>query len=91
MAVLDPTARARIWTELMRWWSDLREGTPYTKAQLSAAVDAADQWCDDNATSYNSALPTAFRNGATATQKTLLLVVVMLKRAGLLRLFRGED
>ena len=49
---------------------------------LKAAADAADQWADDNAASFNTALPVAFRNAATLQEKSLLLAVVILKRAG---------
>jgi len=52
--------------------------------QIKAAIDATDQWIDDNASLFNSALPAAFRNTATAEQKTQLFCMVALKRAGLL-------
>lgn len=52
--------------------------------QIKAAVDAADDWADANAAAFNTALPAAFRNGATVEQKTLLLAYVILKRANLL-------
>lgn len=55
-----------------------------TSAQIKSAVDAADDWADANAASFNSALPTAFRNNATTEQKTLLLSYVILKRAGII-------
>ena len=53
-------------------------------AQIKAAVDAADDWADANAASFNTALPTAFKNAATLEQKTLLLSFVILRRSGLL-------
>lgn len=93
MAVLPEANRLRIWRGLMRYWSLLRETVAgISKAQLKAAVDAADQWVEDNAASYNSALPTAFRNNATTSQKSLLLVGVVLMRfnAELLRRIFGE-
>jgi hypothetical protein len=49
---------------------------------IKAAADAADQWADDNASAFNLALPVAFRNAATLQQKSLLLAIVILKRAG---------
>jgi hypothetical protein len=82
MAILASTARLGIARKIQRTWSDARETILFTKAQLTAAVDATDQWADDNAASYNAALPTAFRNGATATQKSLLLLYVIARRAG---------
>lgn len=54
----------------------------YTKAQLDAAIAAADQWCSDNAASYNTALPPTFRTTATNAEKALLLAVVALRRFG---------
>jgi hypothetical protein len=61
------------------------EACGFTKADLRAAVDATDTWIDNNAASYNSALPAAFRTTATATQKTLLFCYVAMRRHGLLR------
>ena len=51
-----------------------------TKADLQAAVNAADDWADANAAGFNAALPTAFSTNATAGQKALLLAVVALAR-----------
>lgn len=82
MAVLGSAALAGIARKIQRAWSDNRESAAFTKAQLSAAVAAADQWADDNAAAYNTALPAAFRNNATAAQKSLLLVYVIARRAG---------
>ena len=82
MAVLGTAARAGIARQIQRYWSDQRESAGFTKAQLSAAVDAADAWVDSNATSYNNALPAAFRNAATAQQKALLLMYVASRRFG---------
>lgn len=82
MAVLGAPARAGIARKIQRAWSDLRESCAFTKAQLAAAVDAADTWADSNDAAYNTALPVAFRNGATAAQKSLLLMFVVARRAG---------
>jgi hypothetical protein len=81
MAVLTAGQRSEIGAALMRWWSLLKEGCPFTKPELSAAVDAADAWVDANANAYNTALPVAFRNGASALQKTLVLCYVAIRRA----------
>lgn len=51
---------------------------------IKAAVDAADDWADLNASSYNTALPVAFRTTATSAQKALLLAYVCMKRAGVI-------
>jgi hypothetical protein len=84
MATLPEQDRLRIWRGLMRYWSSLRETiSGITKADLKAAVDAADQWIDDNAASYNNTLPQPFRGNATQSQKSLLLVAVVLMRFNL--------
>jgi len=51
-----------------------------TKTDLQAAVNAADDWADANAASFNSALPAAFRTNANNGQKALLLALVVLAR-----------
>lgn len=80
MAVLPDIDRKKIWVGLMRYWSRLHETVGVNKTDLRAAVDAADTWVDNNAASYNSALPTTFRTNATQNQKSLLLVAVVLMR-----------
>lgn len=83
MALLDSANRLQVFALIMRHWSDLREACSFTKAELSAAVDATDQWIEDNSASFNTALPLAFRTKATALQKTILFCKVALRRAGL--------
>jgi hypothetical protein len=83
VAVLDETNRARVAAQAMR--EALGSVPSCLKADLRAAVDATDTWVDNNAASYNSALPTAFRTNANAQQKSLLLCWVVMRRAGLLR------
>lgn len=81
MAVLGENTRAQIWRGLMRFWSaQLETISGINKTALRAAVDAADDWADANAASYNSALPATFRNNATSAQKALLLAIVILAR-----------
>lgn len=60
-----------------------------TKADVRAAVNAADDWAEANSTSYNTALPQPFRNTATAAAKGLLLCFVIMRRNG--RLKAQED
>jgi hypothetical protein len=50
------------------------------KAELAAAVAAADAWVDGNAGSFNSALPQPARGVLTAKQKARLLMYVLRKR-----------
>lgn len=80
MAALSTTVRQQIWRGLMRYWSAQMEAVGVDKTALQAAVNAADDWADANATSYNSALPAAFRTNATTGQKALLLACVCLAR-----------
>lgn len=51
-----------------------------SKTDLIAAAAAADQWCSDNAGSYNTALPAVFKGIATPVQKAALLYLVSLRR-----------
>ena len=83
MPILPASDILRIQRGLSRWWSNLREPFTISKTNFNAAVVAADAWVDANATAYNNALPTQFRNNATASQKSLLLVAVILMRFNL--------
>lgn len=82
MAVLGDPDRIEVWAGLIRRLSDSRTPIALTKAQLRAAIDAADDWCEANAASFNTALPAAARTGLTAGQKAMLLAYVALKRYG---------
>lgn len=83
MAALSSGDRLALRDAFMRVAENIL-GATYTKADLQAAVNAADDWADSNTASFNSALPVATRNGMTTKQKTLLLSYVILKRAGVL-------
>lgn len=80
MAVLSSVNRAIIWSEIMSLMSLEHEPVSITKADLRAAVDAIDQWAEDNATAFNSAIPQPARASLTAKQKARLLAYVVLKR-----------
>ena len=80
MAVLSPADRATLWAEMMREMSALGMPCGITKAELRAAVDAADAWADANAAGYNTALPQPARSTLTARQKARLLSYVILRR-----------
>lgn len=80
MAVLSDPDRAALNAQLMRDLSDAHESCPLTKAELRAAINAADDWANTNAASYNSALPVAARNNLTANQKARLLLAVIRQR-----------
>lgn len=79
MAVLPDADRA---LATAQWMRDQIEATAFTKADLRAALNAADAWVDSNASAYNTALPAAFRTTATTGQKALLLCYVVLRRSG---------
>jgi hypothetical protein len=80
MAVLPDADRVALWAEFMRDQSASRTPMGLTKADLRAAVDAADAWADSNAASFNTALPQPARNALTAKQKALLLMYVIRRR-----------
>jgi len=93
MAVLSNAIRLQLWRGLMRYWSARQEQVAgITKADLQAAVNAADDWADANAAAYNTALPATFRTNATASQKAVLLAMVILARydPNLVRAIIGE-
>lgn len=80
MAVLSEANRASVNALLMSDLSAIRQPCGITKAELRAAVNAADQWADDNAPAYNLALPQPARSTLTANQKARLLMYVIRKR-----------
>ena len=78
MAIMSDTNRSECWADFMRTESGTYGGI--TKADLRAAINAADQWASDNAASYNTALPQPARAELTAAQKARLLAWVIMKR-----------
>ena len=80
MAVLSNAERAAVSAEYQREISTAAEPCSIVKADLRAAVDAADAWVDSNASSYNTALPVAARTGLTSPQKARLLMFVVARR-----------
>lgn len=85
MAVLSDQERRNAWQEIQQTWSSRTESTgALLKADLRAAVDATDQWIEDNAAAYNATLPAAARNTLTAAQKAELFSLIALKRFGVI-------
>lgn len=80
MAVLTDNDRVDIWREYMRYGSNERETMGLTKPELRAAIDATDDWINDNQASYNNALPTAAKASLTQKQKVRLFLAVAEKR-----------
>ena len=79
MANLTDQDRAEVAAEGMR---DRRLGTlsGMTKADWRAAVNAADDWLNLNASAFNLALPVLARGNMSSGQKALLLMWVISKR-----------
>lgn len=75
MTILDNTQRTEVWRDLMR--QAFRDLFPPTilKAELRAAVNAADDWIE-----ANTALPQPFRGAASIDQKIALFQFVLLRR-----------
>lgn len=84
MAILSASERQRILAYIMRDGANLSVPN-LTKSDVQAAIDATDAWIDTNASSFNTALPAAFRNNANLVQKTLLFCYVAMRRAGILK------
>lgn len=80
MAVLSDSDRARLWRGIQRYWSAQLIPCGITKADVRAAINAADDWLNANAASYNSALPQPARGTLTTAQKALILVMAALAR-----------
>jgi len=81
MATMTDNDRIAAWAEYVQGLSaeiDMSPGTLLT--EVRAAINATDQWMDDNAASFNNALPEPFRTWATSRQKTQLLMLVVLRR-----------
>lgn len=53
-----------------------------TKADLQAALNAVDDWVDAATPSFLAALPEPFKSASNATEKTMTLVYVLMKRVG---------
>lgn len=80
MAALADQDRFDAWADLMREMSGRYEVVAIAKADLRAAINAADDWVNANAASFNTALPQPARSSLTASQKALLLQYVVAKR-----------
>lgn len=76
MPVLSDNDRASTRSEWADLLSSIRESFALTKADGRAAVDATDEWINDNVASYNSALPEIARNNLTGNQKARLFLLV---------------
>ena len=81
MAALSDPERQELTDAIARELSNLRIVLgAVTKADLRAAINAADAWADANAAAFNAALPQPARAALTAKQKNYLLEYVLRKR-----------
>lgn len=79
MAVLNETERAGLWALLMEAGL-IPPGV--LKADIRAAVDATDDFIENNGATINSALPQPYRGAASASQKAILFGLVAMRRGG---------
>jgi hypothetical protein len=80
MALLTDPERGQVTAQLQTDLSRQQETVTLAKSELRAAVNAADQWAEDNATAFNQALPQPARSNLTAKQKARVLSYVLYKR-----------
>lgn len=80
MAVLSQADRDAVYAYFVASLNVSGEGIATIKADLKAAVTAADAWADSNAAAYNAALPVAARTTLTTRQKARLLEAVIRRR-----------
>ena len=86
MAILSIADRMAVWREFMADKRHRRLGDSFavSKADIRAAVDALDQYLEDNAAAMNQAIPQPARSGLTARQKAMILMAVAARRYGVL-------
>ena len=77
MAVLSNADRADVHAQ---WMREPTGTLTLTKAQIRAAVDAIDSWCEANAAAFNAAIPQPARGQLTAKQKASLLACIVKRR-----------
>lgn len=80
MAVLSDTERADLTADLMRQLSHRGIPTTLLKAQCRTLIDSTDDWSDANAVSFNTAIPAAVRQAASAQIKALAMMLVTARR-----------
>lgn len=76
MALLTDQDRKDLWGAFMWFSSRIRELLDLSKIDLRAAVDATDQWIEDNQVAFNSALPLPARTALTQKQKVRIFMEV---------------
>ena len=69
MANLSDAKRKEIWSQYMQDASIVWEIIPIGKTDLRAVVNAIDQWIENNASSFNNAIPEPGKSALTKKQK----------------------
>lgn len=81
MALLTDTQRRELWAQFMSDVSAREEVFgALGKADIRSAVDAIDQWIEDNQTSFNSTVPLPARTELTAKQKLEIFKAILNER-----------
>lgn len=60
-----------------RSYSQRVEPLPWTKADVDAAITAADGWNDGNKASFNAALSDPYKTASSSADKAILLLTVV--------------
>jgi hypothetical protein len=81
MAVLNQGDRDLVYAAFVALLNQTAgETVTIVRADLRAAVSAADAWADANAAAFNAALPLPARTALTARQKARILMAVIKRR-----------
>jgi hypothetical protein len=81
VALLADPERAAVTAAFQREAQNVNgTGGTVSKADLRAAINAVDQWCEDNAAAFNLAIPLPARSALTSRQKAAILVWVTRRR-----------
>lgn len=85
MALLTRLERKKIASPWVRKTiAELGQSQTLDVTNITDAVQATDDWIDDNQASYVAALPEPFKTATDAQAKTLLFAYTLMKRVGLL-------
>lgn len=79
MAVLPDGERLAVWAQWMRLNT---AACAITKVDLRAAVNALDDFLENNAAAINTAIPQPARGSLSSAQKAQILAYVALRRYG---------
>jgi hypothetical protein len=81
MALLSDSERAALSQIFQAFESSRRAAlSGVTSDDIRAAINAVDQWVEDNQTSFNQAIPQPARTGLTTSQKAQILFYVVRRR-----------